>query len=271
MNATSPRSRLNWSARLLIALTLIIVGAAAATWALARYDRAAQFLGVLPSTPQSAQSPRLTAIAPSQAQQQAAAGPAVPADAARIAELETRLARVENATQQAQGSAGRADALVIAFAARRAIDRGVPLGYLETLLVDRFGPQYPQAVATIVTASREPVRLNQLIAEYEELAPELRSGGSEEGWLQGFQRELASLVEIRRAAEPSARPDARYQRAAARLSAGEVDAALAETMRLPGARNAGPWIAKARRYVAAHRALDQIESSALLAGSAGGR
>ena len=62
-----------------------------------------------------------------------------------------------------KGSAGRADALVVAFAARRAIDRGVALGYLENLLVDRFGAQHPAAVATIITASHQPVRLNDLI------------------------------------------------------------------------------------------------------------
>ena len=48
----------------------------------------------------------------------------------------------------------------IAFAARRAIDRGVALGYLENLLTERFGQQHQAAVATIVTASRQPVRLN---------------------------------------------------------------------------------------------------------------
>ena len=37
-------------------------------------------------------------------------------------------------------------------------------------------------------------------------------------------------------------------------------------MRLPGAARATDWIAKARRYIAAHRALDEIESAALLAG-----
>ena len=40
---------------------------------------------------------------------------------------------------------------------------------------------------------------------------------------------------------------------------GDVDQALAETMRLPGASRAGDWVAKARRYIAAHRALDEIE------------
>jgi hypothetical protein len=43
-----------------------------------------------------------------------------------------------------------------------------------------------------------------------------------------------------------------------------VDEALAETMRLPGASRAGDWIGKARRYIACHRALDEIESAALM-------
>ena len=264
MTTTSPRSQLSWSARLLIALTLLIVGAAAATWALARYDRAAQMLGVATVPPPAPPRPR--ALGPAQPPQALAArGPT--GDLSRIEELEARLARVENASRRAEGSAGRADALVIAFAARRAVDRGAQLGYLENLLVDRFGPHQPQAVATVVTASRDPVRLDELVAEYETLGPALRGGGRGEGWIEGLQRELASLVEIRRADRPSARPDARYRRALARLGAGEVDAALAETMRLPGASQAGPWVAKARRYVAAHRALDQIESAALLGGA----
>ena len=36
--STSYRTGMSWSARLLIGLVLILVGAAAATWALARYQ-----------------------------------------------------------------------------------------------------------------------------------------------------------------------------------------------------------------------------------------
>jgi hypothetical protein len=187
----------------------------------------------------------------------------VPADS-RLAEHEARLARVENAAQRVEGSAGRADALLVAFAARRSIERGVALGYLEPLLVERFGANHRQAVATVVTASRDPVRLNALIAEYDALGPTLRAPASNESWWAGAQRELASLVEIRRADRPSQKPDARYERARARLSAGEVDAALAETMRMPGAGRAADWIGRARQYVATRRALDEIESAALL-------
>ena len=39
------------------------------------------------------------------------------------------------------------------------------LGYLEPLLTERFGATHPQAVATIITASRRSVRLDQLTTD----------------------------------------------------------------------------------------------------------
>lgn len=261
MNGTK---HMSWSARLLIGLVLIIVGAGAATWGLARYQPAAKFLGVLPAAkPETLLTPKPIVMNP-EAQAPLAAQPR--ATDARVDTLEARLARVENATERAEGFAGRADALVVAFAARRAIDRGVALGYLEPLLVDRFGAQHQAAVASIVTASRQPVRLNDLTAEYEALGPELRRGGHAASWWSGLRGELGSLVQVHRADRPAMTPDARYTRALQRLSTGDVDQALAETMRLPGAGEAGDWVGKARRYIAVHRALDEIESAALLGG-----
>lgn len=256
---------MGWGARLLVGFLLILAGAAATVWSLAHYQPAAKFLGIVPpaphvtfATPQSA----VVAAVPTQTQ-------VSPPQDQRIASLEQRLQRVENATQRAEGSAGRADALVIAFAARRAVDRGVALGYLENLLVERFGPQHQAAVATLITGSRQPVRLEDLTSEYEALGAELRRGGPQENWWTGFKRELGSLVEVHRAERPASNPDARYNRALQRLSSGNVDQALAETMRLPGAANANDWTQKARRYIAVHRALDEIESAALLGGSSG--
>lgn len=260
MNGT--RNRMGWAARLLIALVFILVGAGTAIWSLGHYPRAARVLGVESSTPQ----PAAPAAKPTVAQSPVPA-PAPEPNSARIAALEQRVAQVENASARAEGFAGRADALVVAFAARRAIDRGVALGFLENLLVDRFGAQHQQAVATIITASHQPVRLNDLIAEYETLGPDLRRGGPQENWWTNFRRGLGSLIEVRRADQPSTNPDARYSRALQRLSSGDVDQALAETMRLPGAGNAGDWIAKARRYILAHRALDEVESAALFTGA----
>jgi hypothetical protein len=181
-----------------------------------------------------------------------------------VGDLEARLARVESATTRAAGSAGRADALLIAFAARRAIDRGVPLGYLEPLLSSRFGQTHRQAVATIVTASRRPVRLDQLAADFDALEPMLKRGDPDEGMLAALRRELGSLVTVRHADRPSPRPSPTYERAKARLASGQVDQALAEAMRLPGIAGAERWVADARTYVATHRALDEVETAALL-------
>ena len=258
MNATSYRKGSNWGTRLLIGLVLILVGASAAVWALAHYQPAAHFLGVVDPAP-APTMPKPVALT-------ATTGPqtAPPPTNAQIAELQARLARVENSTVRAEGFAGRADALVVAFAARRAIDRGVALGYLEPLLTDRFGAQHQQAVATVITASRQPVRLNDLISQYETLGPALRRSGPQDSWWTSFQRELGTLIEVHPAQRPAVNTEARYARARLRLASGDVDQALAETMRLPGAANAQDWVGKARRYILAHRALDEIESAALL-------
>ena len=262
------RAGMSWSARLLIGLALIIVGAGAAAWSLAHYPKAARLVGIAtPPQPQPALTPKPVVTNPAPPGPSSAPQNNDPEDAAKIANLEQRVARVENATQRAEGFAGRADALVVAFAARRAIDRGVALGYLENLLVDRFGGQHPAAVATIITSSHQPVRLNDLIAEYDTLGPQLREGGPQDSWWTNLKREFGGLIEIHPVDRPAANPDARYHRAAQRLASGDVDQALSETMRLPGASRAGSWIAQARRYIAAHRALDEIESAALLGGS----
>lgn len=265
MNAGTPRHGLSWSARLAWGLLLLLAGAALAIWGLSRWDAGARFFGVAPTQPPPIVQQTPPPMRP-QALQQVPVQSLAAADAARIAALESRLAAIESKAQAAAGSAGRADAMLVAFAARRAIDRGVALGYLEPLLVQRFGGRHQAAVATIITASRDPVRLDALATEYRALGPALRGGGPEEGWWDGFRRELGSIVSFHRADMPSPQPQARYDRALARIEAGQVDAALAETMRLPGAANASQWIVRARRYIAAHRALDEIESAALLGG-----
>jgi hypothetical protein len=262
MNGT--RNGMGWGARLVVALVFVLVGAGATVWGLAHYPKAARVVGVVSSPPVATENLARAPTPPPPAPQPAPASAS--AQSAEIAALKQRISRVENATQRAEGFAGRADALVVAFAARRAIDRGVALGYLENLLVDRFGAQHQAAVATIITASHQPVRLEDLASEYDTLGPELRRGGPQDSWWTGFKRELGSLVELHSVDRPAANAEARYARARQRLATGDVDKALAETMRMPGAARASDWTQKARRYVAAHRALDEIESAALLAG-----
>ena len=259
--STAPRRDRSWTATLAWVLLLLLAGAALATWGLTRSQTAARFLGVAPKPPLAVATHTLPQSPAAQPQSRAD-----PASSAKVAELEGRLRAVENTSRRAAGSVGRADALLVAFASRRAIDRGVPLGYLETLLADRFGAQNPRAVAAIISSSRDPVTLEQLTSDYEQLGTLLQRGAPNEGIWQGFKREMGSLIAVRKASTQSGKPQARYERAMAQLQNGHVDAALAETMRLPGAPRAADWVAKARRYVIAHRALDEIESSALLAG-----
>ena len=65
--------------------------------------------------------------------------------AVRVADLEDRLSRINVQAQAASGNAARAEGLLIAFAARRALDRGSPLGYIDPQLRLRFGDAQPKA------------------------------------------------------------------------------------------------------------------------------
>lgn len=182
----------------------------------------------------------------------------------RVRDLEDRLARISVSAQAASGNAARAEGLLIAFAARRALDRGVALGYLEGQLRDRFGQTQPRAVATVINTSRQPITLEELQIALDDLGPELAASGSSQNWWDGMKRELSELIVVRKAGTPSPLPVERLRRAKRRLEGGQVDAALAEIARMPGRDKAANWMAAARRYIEARRALDTIETAAIL-------
>ncbi len=185
--------------------------------------------------------------------------------AARVAGLEQRLAQIAVAAEAASGNAGRAEGLLIAFAARRALDRGLPLGYLEAQLLARFGDAQPNAVKQIVETARAPVTLDQLQGELDQLMPRLASApGADGGWLAALRGQAADLFILRPASEGPSRPSDRLARAKRLLDAGLVDGAIAEVQRSPGAAAAADWLTAARRYHEARRALDVIDSAAIL-------
>lgn len=187
---------------------------------------------------------------------------------ARVAALEARLSQMSVAADSMSGNAGRAEAMLVAFAARRALDRGLALGPLEEQLRLHFGDAQPNAVASIIAAARAPVTLETLQTGFDELAPKLGSAGTQDGGLwHGFRREMAELFVLRRADRPSQRNEQRLERARSLLTAGRVGAAIRETAALPGAAAAQNWMASARRYHDARRALDLIETAAILAPS----
>lgn len=181
----------------------------------------------------------------------------------QVAALEQRLARIDLQSASAEGNTARAEAMLVALAARRAIERGAPLGYLEDQLRLRFGAARPAAVNTVVSAARQPVTLAQLSAELDTLAPALTGQSPEEsGWAR-FRRQMSGLFVVHRDAPGASNPAARIAKAHMLLQTGQVDAAIDEISRLPGAKAAEAWTAKARRYSEAGKALDQIEQAAL--------
>lgn len=181
----------------------------------------------------------------------------------RLAAAEQRLSRLDLQAQAAAGNAARAEGLLIAFAARRSLDRGADLGYLADQLRLRFGDAKPNSVETIIAFSRNPITVDVLVARLEGLAPELTEA-TDDPLIERLGNELSQLFVIRRETTPSPRPERRIERARFFLESGRVNKAIEEVRNLPGAEQAKRWIADAERYVAAQRALDLIETSAVL-------
>ncbi|MBX7482447.1 hypothetical protein [Qipengyuania qiaonensis] len=181
----------------------------------------------------------------------------------RLAAAEQRLARLDLQAQAAAGNTARAEGLLIAFATRRALEKGAELGYLSDQLRLRFGDAMPNAVDTIIRTSRDPITLDQLIARLEGLSPRLAAPSSQTGFAR-FSEEMSQLFVVRRESAPSPQPQRRLERARLFLESGRTDSAIAEVRNLPGASSAEGWIRDAERYAAVQRALDLIETAAVL-------
>lgn len=245
------------AAVLLLALT---VGAAAAVWA-------GRELGWL-DLRLGGQAARPTVAAPAAlpTPEASAAGlqSAQTALAVRIAELEQRMARLNVQADAASGNAARAEDLLVASAARRAIERGAPLGYLEDQLKLRFGDSQPNAVNTLIEVSKAPVTLDALTQGFTALGPALVAAPSSVDLVTRVRDELSELFVIRKRSAPSPAPQRRLERAEMFLETARPEAAIAEVEMMPGRDAARDWLTLARRYVRAQRALDLIETAAIL-------
>ncbi|MEL1250900.1 hypothetical protein [Aurantiacibacter gilvus] len=182
----------------------------------------------------------------------------------RVAAMEQRLTRLDIQAQSAAGNAARAEGLLIAFAARRAIERGAPLGYLADQLRLRFGEARPNAVQTVIDAAQNPVTLDRLIARLDGLAPSLTDAPPNEGLMTWLGREISEIFVVRREDTPSPVAERRLERARLFLESGRVEAAVSEVRNLPNAGEAEEWIADAERFAAAERALETLETAAVL-------
>lgn len=182
----------------------------------------------------------------------------------RVIALEQRLARIDLQAAATEGNTSRAEALLVVLAARRAVERGVALGYLEEQLKLRFADAQPKAVAAIIAAGAKPASLEQLAGELDRIAPQLADRPVNEGGWERLTRELSGLFVIRRDTAPSGQPEARLERARLLLRSGRFGEAADEVERLPGASAAPEWVAAVRRLEAAMQGLDLIENTALL-------
>ena len=265
MDYSSPvdtRSRPRFGIIGLLFVLTFLAGLAVAAWAGKRYgwfapDRAPVSV-VQPAAPIAPQPSRAAAMPAADLATLTAREAAL---SAQLVALEARIAAITGDAVTAGAQAGRAEALLVAVAARRLLDRGVPLGPVEDQLRRRFGAIDPRAVAVVTAAARAPVTLEDLRLGLDAIAPELQTG-SRQGIWRAFRREIGNLVVLRRADAPRAMPVERFARARRLLDGGQVEAALIETRTLPGAARAGNWMAAARRYVEARRALDGLEAVA---------
>ena len=244
-------------------LTIGLIGAAAlagaaALWAADRVgwvdlfaDRNAPPVAAPPAAPSAAPS------APAIESAQAALG-------VRLAELEQRMTKLNLQADAASGNAARAESLLIAAAARRAVERGAELGYLADQLKLRFGNAQPNAVQTLLEVSARPVTLDALEQGLAALEPALVAAPRHSDPLERLGAELSQLFVIRRVSAPSPAPERRLERARVFLETGRVDSAIGEVERMPGRAAARDWLALARRYVRAQRALDLVETAAIL-------
>lgn len=182
--------------------------------------------------------------------------------ATRLDDLEKRLRDVDDSTRTASAYATQAERLMVAFAVRRAIERGQPIGILEPQLRSRFGEGEGEAVATLVQASAEPVTLEDLRLALNALGQRLIFG-DDEGFFSNMHRRLSDLVVVRPADAPSPRAGDRLRRAQHALDSGDVERALAEVAHMPGVSAATNWTSAAKRYVQARHALNQIERAAM--------
>lgn len=181
----------------------------------------------------------------------------------RVAALEQRLTRLDLQSQAAAGNAARAESMLIAFAARRAIDRGQRLGFLEDQLRLRFGEARPNAVQTVIDAARDPVTLDQLLVQLDGLSGNLVQTPSSAGVFTRLRYQLSQLFSVRTDDTPSPVAEQRLERARTNLENGRIERAIAEVRAMPNAEAAQDWLDRAERYAAAQRALEALEAAAV--------
>ncbi|KQM14787.1 hypothetical protein [Novosphingobium sp. Leaf2] len=255
--AALPRKR-SVAPTLIVALIAFILGAALTGWIAVR-GYLPTMLGALsvPSVETATPAPTAPPSVAAQLQQ-------IGTVEGRLAMIEDRLSRIDPQARAAASNAGRAEALLVAASARRLVERGEPLGPVADQLRLRFADAQPRAVQTVIDFAAKPVTLDDLSSRLEALSPELTVTGKDANLWDRIRHEVSSMFVVRRDSSTLSAPSTRIERVRLMLIAGRIDAAIDELGRLPGADAADRLITDARRYEAAQKALDLLETAAML-------
>ena len=182
----------------------------------------------------------------------------------RVDSLDNRLAQIDSQAQQVSGNADRTEAMLIAFAARRAIDSGSTLGYIKDQLQARFISSNGDDVKVIIEAGDNPVRLSALQNQLENNAEFLLKTNDDKSTWDIIKKEISELIVIRSTNSQPLQAEQRLAQIKTALSNRDVKSAITEMEQMPGAANAQEWITYARRYIKVQEALDAIEKTAIL-------
>jgi hypothetical protein len=256
MDTSTPVSKPGptWRRKLVFPLLFFVAGIGVAGWGVTQTEFGRSIAGL--------QTPNAAIVAPNDAP---AAQGSAPSDqaAARIAELEASLAQQQSSAPiRVATVSSRADGMLLAFAARRALELGLPLGSFEDDLNARFGSSEPHMVAAVVAAAKTPVTIAKLRGDLIGLLPQL-SGVESAGLWDRLTTGFSNLATVRRGDDAPHDPNALLAQAKTAMETGDVDTALQAISRLPNRAVAADWMAAARRYSEAQRALNALEKAAL--------
>lgn len=243
----------------IFAMVCFVIGIAAMGWLLTEWTPARNLVLGTPPTPQAVLAPpKSTPPEPVAPEEEIVVSPE-----AHMAKIEEKLAIIDQLADSASNDASRAERMMIAFAARRAIERGAALGYLEGALMRQFGSTDPNAVAAIIKGARAPVTLEQLEEGLDAARTGLITAPADAGWFKRIWNDMGSLAVIKHEGEDRLSPEQRFDRAGRALERDRVEVAIREVEALPGQTDAKPWLARARHYVQVRKALDQLEAITL--------
>jgi len=258
---TPPESARSSSIRGLVifAMACFVIGIAAMGWLLSEWTPARNLVLKAHLTPQAAvAAPKDTLPGPELGSENVAATPE-----AHMAKIEEKLAIIDQQADSASNDASRAERMMIAFAARRAIERGASLGYLEGALMRQFGSADANAVSAIIKGARAPVTLEQLEEGLDAARPSLLAVGAPAGWFKRIWSDMGRLAVIKHEGEDRLSPDQRFDRARRALERDRVEVAIREVQALPGQTDAKPWLDRAHSYLQVRKALDRLEAVTL--------